>query len=58
MPATIAPPCLTAAQIQVAEKIYQGPTDPQGRRLYPGGLPYGSELAWAVFVVPLAPGAR
>lgn len=53
---TIAPPCLTAAQIQVAEKIYQGPTDPQGRRLYPGGLPYGSELSWAFFVVPLAPG--
>jgi feruloyl esterase len=47
--------CLTAAQIEVAEKIYQGPVDPQGRRLYPGGLPYGSELAWAGFVVPVEP---
>ncbi len=54
---TVAPPnCLTPAQIQVAEKIYQGPVDPQGRRLYPGGLPYGSELSWAFFVVPTAPG--
>ncbi len=54
---TAAPPnCLTAAQIKVAEKIYQGPVDPQGRRLYPGGLPYGSELSWSFFVVPLAPG--
>jgi hypothetical protein len=48
--------CLTAAQVEVAEKIYQGPEDPQGRRLYPGGLPYGSELAWSFFVVPLGPG--
>ena len=47
--------CLTAAQIQVAEKIYQGPVDPQGNRLYPGGLPYGSELSWAGFVVPVEP---
>lgn len=47
--------CLTAAQIEVAEKIYQGPVDPQGQRLYPGGLPYGSELAWAGFVVPVEP---
>ena len=54
---TVAPPnCLTPAQIAVAEKIYAGPTDPQGRRLYPGGLPYGSELSWAFFVVPVAPG--
>jgi pimeloyl-ACP methyl ester carboxylesterase len=48
--------CLTAAQVEVAEKIYQGPEDPRGRHLYPGGLPYGSELSWAFFVVPLAPG--
>jgi pimeloyl-ACP methyl ester carboxylesterase len=52
----VSSPCLTPAQIQVAEKIYQGPVDPSGRRLYPGGLPYGSELSWAFFVVPLAPG--
>ena len=54
---TVPPPnCLTPAQIAVAEKIYAGPTDPQGRRLYPGGLPYGSELSWSFFVVPVAPG--
>ena len=33
----------------------RGPVDPQGQRLYPGGLPYGSELAWAGFVVPMTP---
>ncbi len=48
--------CLTPAQVGVAEKIYQGPVDPQGRRLYPGGLPYGSELSWTFFVVPIGPG--
>ena len=54
--ATLTTNCLTRAQIQVAEKIYQGPVDQSGRRLYPGGLPYGSELSWAFFVVPLTPG--
>lgn len=52
---TDSPSCLTPAQVQVVRKIYQGPEDPQGRRLYPGGPPYGSELAWPGFVVP--PGA-
>jgi feruloyl esterase len=48
--------CLTAAQLDVAEKIYQGPVDEHGQPLYPGGLPYGSELSWAGFVVPPSPG--
>ena len=47
--------CLTPAQVLVVRDIYQGPVDPQGQRLYPGGLPYGSELAWAGFVVPMTP---
>lgn len=47
--------CLTPDQVRVARDIYQGPEDPAGRRLYPGGLPYGSELAWAGFVVPVTP---
>jgi feruloyl esterase len=53
---TDSPSCLTAAQVRVARDIYQGPADPQGHRLYPGGLPYGSELAWAGFVVPASAG--
>lgn len=39
--------CLTPSQVQAATRLYQGPTDPQGDLLYPGGQPYGSELAWA-----------
>jgi len=38
--------CLTAAQVAAAIRLYQGPKDPQGELLYPGGQPYGSELAW------------
>jgi len=52
------PSCLTPAQVQVVREIYRGPADPRGRRLYPGGLPYGSELAWAGFVVPFSPSQR
>lgn len=45
--------CLTPAQVAVAVKLYQGPRDPQGGNLYPGGEPYGSELAWIPwFVMP------
>jgi hypothetical protein len=45
--------CLTAAQVAVVEKIYSGPVDPRGQRLYPGGEPYGSELAWAGWMIPV-----
>jgi tannase/feruloyl esterase len=48
---TDTPACLTPAQVDAARKIYQGPTDPQGERLYPGAIPYGSELAWSGFDV-------
>jgi len=34
------------------QEFYQGPADPRGRLLYPGGLPYGSELGWSVFELP------
>ncbi len=47
--------CLSAAQVQVAREFYQGPADPRGRLLYPGGLPYGSELGWSVFELPSGP---
>jgi feruloyl esterase len=46
------PSCLTAAQVQVVREFYQGPADPRGRLLYPGGVPYGSELGWSVFELP------
>jgi hypothetical protein len=47
------PTCLTPAQVDVARKAYSGPVDAQGRHLYTGGEPVGSELAWAGwFVTP------
>lgn len=44
--------CLTAAEVQTVQKIYQGPSDAEtGERLAVGGPQPGSELAWAgVFV--------
>ena len=53
-----APSCLTSAQVEVVRKFYAGPSDPSGRLLYPGGLPYGSEGTgvfpggWALFELP------
>jgi hypothetical protein len=44
--------CLTPAQVQVVDEYYQGPTDPQGQRLYPGSVQYGSEGGWSVFELP------
>jgi pimeloyl-ACP methyl ester carboxylesterase len=44
--------CLTPAQANVARLFYQGPADPRGRLLYPGGVPLGSELGWTVFELP------
>lgn len=40
------PHCLTPAQVDAARTLYAGPADAHGRRLYPGGQPRGSELAW------------
>jgi Tannase and feruloyl esterase len=48
--------CLTPAQVDVARKLYAGPVDAQGRRLYPGGEPRGSELAWVGWLVKLPAG--
>ena len=31
--------------------LYRGPRDPAGQSLYPGGEPYGSELAWSDWFV-------
>ncbi|MBO0803426.1 MAG: tannase/feruloyl esterase family alpha/beta hydrolase, partial [Nocardiopsaceae bacterium] len=43
--------CLTSAQVAVAEKLYRGPRDLRNRSLYPGGEPYGSELAWQGWLI-------
>ncbi|HEX6472620.1 MAG TPA: tannase/feruloyl esterase family alpha/beta hydrolase [Streptosporangiaceae bacterium] len=49
--------CLTAAQVDAVRKLYAGPRDARGRRLYPGGQAVGSESAWVPWLVPAAPGA-
>jgi feruloyl esterase len=41
------PACLTPDQVTAARLLYQGPMDSAGHRLFPGGLPYGSELLWS-----------
>ncbi len=52
---TDAPACLTPAQANVANLIWQGPVDQTGALMSPGDQPYGSELAWAGSIA-LAPG--
>jgi hypothetical protein len=42
--------CLTTAEVDVADKIYAGPTNSRGQRLYPEGVPPGSEPFWARWV--------
>jgi hypothetical protein len=44
--ATDRPDCLTAAQVEVTRRIYATPTGPDGRALYPGSMPLGSEGRW------------
>jgi hypothetical protein len=41
------PGCLTEQQVTAARLLFQGPLDGAGHRLFPGGLPYGSELLWS-----------
>jgi Tannase and feruloyl esterase len=45
------PDCLTDEQIRVVRDEYRGPSDKDGRGLFDGGEPYGSELAWANWLV-------
>ena len=45
------PDCLSEEQIKVVREEYRGPHDTQGHSLFDGGEPYGSELAWAVWLV-------
>ncbi|HVQ90022.1 MAG TPA: tannase/feruloyl esterase family alpha/beta hydrolase [Mycobacteriales bacterium] len=53
-----APTCLTPAQVAVAGKLYSGAVDARGEHLYPGGQPYGSELAWPGWLIPAGDGAQ
>lgn len=41
--------CLTAEQVEVVQKMYDGPRDPGGRQLYPGLL-LGSEPHWGFWI--------
>jgi hypothetical protein len=43
--------CLTPQQVRVVRDFYRGPTNGQGRNLFDGGMPYGSELAWQRWAV-------
>jgi tannase/feruloyl esterase len=52
-PAGDGPDCLTTAQVEAARKLYAGPTDERGRKLYPANTVRGSELNWDGWIVPL-----
>jgi hypothetical protein len=57
--ATLTTNCLTAAEIAVVEKVHNGPVDPEGEHLYPGGYSLGSEFNWSNGTsanLPLTPG--
>jgi Tannase and feruloyl esterase len=45
------PDCLTDEQVRVVRDEYRGPSDKDGHGLFDGGEPYGSELAWAGWLV-------
>lgn len=58
--------CLTSAQAEAIQKIYDGPRDSSGRQIFPGFMP-GSEAVpagegavsgWMNLIVPAQPGAR
>ena len=42
--------CLTPAQIEVVNKVYDGPVNSAGEALYTGGAMRGSELNWTAYV--------
>jgi hypothetical protein len=42
--------CLTESQIQAVKKMYAGPTNSKGERIYPGGPLPGSESRWDRYV--------
>ena len=50
-PGSDQPDCLTEEQVRVVRDEYRGPSDKDGHGLFDGGEPYGSELAWANWLV-------
>jgi feruloyl esterase len=50
--------CLSAEQVEVARKIYQGAHDADGRKLTISGPQVGSELGWPGVQVPRAEGGQ
>ena len=49
--------CLTAAQIDVVQKIWNGPVDENGNHLSAGDMPIGGEANWPGTMVPATLGA-
>ncbi len=50
--------CLTAAQVTTLKKLYEGPEDAQGRKIFPGYLPGAEEGpgGWGTWITGPAPG--
>ncbi|MEM1065605.1 MAG: tannase/feruloyl esterase family alpha/beta hydrolase [Pseudomonadota bacterium] len=48
--------CLSAAETEVLAKWRQGPVNASGEQLYPGGVPYGSEPFWWLWLTGNADG--
>jgi Tannase and feruloyl esterase len=50
--------CLTAPQVAALKKLYAGPTNSKGERIFPGRVPGGEEGpgGWQAWVVGAAPG--
>lgn len=45
--------CLSEAEVSVLDKWYAGPRNSKGERVYPDGLPKGSEPYWPVWLTGL-----
>src|SRR6266403_1184344 len=50
--------CLTAAQVTTLKKLYEGPNDAKGRKIFPGYLPGAEEGpgGWEAWIIGPAPG--
>jgi len=50
--------CLTAAQVTALKKLYEGPNDAKGRKVFPGYLPGAEEGpgGWETWITGSAPG--
>jgi hypothetical protein len=50
--------CLTAAQVTTLKKLYEGPNEANGRKIFPGYLPGAEEGpgGWGTWITGVAPG--